>query len=687
MKTNIISILKKHIESTPNKVVYKYIENDLDSPKTVTFKELDYEIKKVASLLQKNYQKGDRALLLYNSGLDFIYAFFGCLYAGIIAVPAYPPRKNQKADRLKVIIEDCGAKVVLTTNKIYTITSDIFKNDAILSLISLIKTEEIIMTQIKPFSEVVIEADDLAFLQYTSGSTGNPKGVMVSHGNIMSNTTVLQNAGYNKNTVLVGWLPNYHDMGLIGGILAPIYVGCLSILMSPTYFLQKPIRWLETISKYNADVSGAPNFAYELCIHNIKNDELKNLNLSSWKSAINGAESIYKETLDKFTQKFKSYGFKPETHYPCYGMAETTLILTGINIDETPKAFYLDNEEFQKNNIVIKKENDSNIQKIISCGKTRLGHEVIIVNKNNERLPECNIGEIWARGESIAKGYWNNKEETNKNFNLSTYDNNEDSYFKTGDLGFLYDNELYICGRKKDLIIIRGKNYYPQDLELSTYTAHEALVSMGAAAFSIEYDGLEKLIIIQEIKRTYLRKYNSEEIFKAIRESITLEHELQVHDIVLLKPGQLLKTSSGKIQRYKNKKSYLENSFPSLCQYLDVELLEKKSRYVAPRNETEEKLVKIFQEVLNVEKVGIYDNFFELGGHSLLATQLVSRIRSELEIELPLKALFGIKTLAELALKVSSIDISTDSNSIKNKQYLEEENLLNKNIDIEEFYI
>ncbi len=643
----VIDRLKKHIDSTPDKVIFRYIENDSDRPKIVTFKELDYEAKKVASMLQEKYNKGDRALLLYPAGLDFIYAFLGCLYAGVVAVPAYPPRKNQKIDRLRNIVEDCDAKVILTTDQIYKISKDIFEKDELFSNISLVSTETI--EENRPFNEVLVDNEDLAFLQYTSGSTGNPKGVMVSHANISSNLEVIKEfVECDKNSIGTSWLPHFHDMGLIGGVLLPMYVGFEIILMSPLYFLQKPIRWLKVISDYRVNITTGPNFAYELCINNIKDEELKDIDLSSLHSMLNGAEPIYADTLRRFTQKFTKYGFDKKAHCPCYGMAETTLIVTGIPREREYRVISVDSKAL-KNNQVVLKERDKGSQELVSCGVTRLGHEVAIVDSNMKLLDENMVGEVCVRGASVTKGYWRNSSKTRDDFHNYLKESKE-PYLKTGDLGFLYDNELYICGRKKAMMVIRGKNYYPHDIELSTYSSHEALVNMGTAIFSIEKNGLERVVVVQEVKRTYIRKLNPTEVFKAIQEAIYINHEIQAYDIVLIRPGQLKKTSSGKIQRYNNKEAYLENSFSSLYQYLDVESLEKENEYLAPRNETEERLAKIFQEVLSIDKVSINDNFFELGGHSLLAMQLVSRVRSELEIELPLKELFGMPTVEALSL-------------------------------------
>jgi len=332
-------------------------------------------------------------------------------------------------------------------------------------------------------------------------------------------------------------------------------------------------------------------------------------------------------------------------------MAETTLFLTGIEVGDKVKIISIDKEDY-KHNIITLQHDANRAKELVSCGTTREGHEVIIVNEHCEVLAENCVGEIWARGDSITAGYWNDTEKTEKTFHAVVHGDKEKThYLRTGDLGFLHEGELFVCGRSKDVIIIRGKNYYPQDIEWVVYTAHEALVELGTAVFSIEGDnGLEKLVVVQEIKRKYIKSYDAQAVTQAIKEAISQAFELPVHDVVLLMPGKLLKTSSGKVQRFKNKDLYLNNQLA----YLSKDYTQKSTEYVAPRNEREEILAQIFSEVLHVDKVGIYDNFFDLGGHSLLATQLISRVRNALGVEVPVQALFGEPTLEKLSAYIEA---------------------------------
>ncbi|RUM68823.1 MAG: AMP-dependent synthetase [Sulfurovum sp.] len=575
----IVDMIQHHLKNIPTQIVYRYIENEDRPSVTKTFQEIDKEARKIENKLLQIAKKGDRALLLYQPGLEFISAFVACLYAGVIAVSVYPPRKNEKPHRLKNIIDDCLPKIILTTHKIEDTLLHIFHNENSLEHIPIFDTEDSIKEKIVTKHHHTIDPEDIAFLQYTSGSTGLPKGVMVTHANIISNLSILQHiVDDTQNNIGASWLPHFHDMGLIGGILQPLFLGKEVILMSPVYFLQKPVRWLEIISKYNVNVIAGPNFAYELCVNNIKKEDLHAIDLSSLTLATTGAEPVSYETIEKFNKKFIPYGLDEKVHFPCYGMAETTLFLTGIEAKEKVKTISIDKDDF-KNNLISFQDDDKKSIKLVSCGTPREGHEVIIVDANKHKLDEKKVGEIWARGPSITLGYWKNTQKTKDTFKAQLQDTDSNQfYLRTGDLGFLYHNELFVCGRSKDLIIIRGKNYYPQDIELSAYSAHESLVTMGAVAFGIEDNGIEKLVIIQEVKRMHLKTFDYATVLNAIKQTISIDFELNIHDVVFVRPGNILKTSSGKIQRYKNKEAYLNDQI----NYLYKEDI-KKIAYVAPR--------------------------------------------------------------------------------------------------------
>ncbi|MFN9559078.1 MAG: fatty acyl-AMP ligase [Dolichospermum sp.] len=572
---NLISILNQRASQTPNQLAYIFLKNRENQEQNITYQQLSQNSKNIAIKLQSLIPKGSRALLLYPQGLEFINAFLGCLYAGIIAVPAYPPKRNQKMSRLAAIIKDAQPQIILTTSSmlesIKEKLTDIVDSSALqwLATDSLNNDEEE-LSYIFPN----ISSDSLAFLQYTSGSTGTPKGVMISHGNIFHNSASIQKAfELTEKSVSVTWLPSFHDMGLIDGIIQPLYTGFLGVILPPESFLQRPILWLQAITKYRATHSGGPNLGYELCVEKIAAEEQKNLDLSSWVSAYSGAEPIRRRTLENFITKFQSSGFQSQYFYPCYGMAEATLMITGGNIEDEP--VYLNvQSELLENKIVLKADVEKdNYQQMVGCGHTWLDTEIRIVDP--ETCTQCadnQVGEIWVSGSSVAQGYWHQPEKTIETFQAKLVDMGERNFLRTGDLGFIQNGELFITGRMKDVIIIWGRNHYPQDIEYSVQQSHKALSLDCGAAFTVEVNNQEKLVIVQEVERTYLRKLAVDEIVSAIRETVALNHGLQVYAILLIKPASIPKTSSGKIQRHACRHAFLTKTLVIVGQWQQNQL-------------------------------------------------------------------------------------------------------------------
>lgn len=567
---NLISILNQRASQTPNQLAYIFLKNRENQEQNITYQQLSQNSKNIAIKLQSLIPKGSRALLLYPQGLEFINAFLGCLYAGIIAVPAYPPKRNQKMSRLAAIIKDAQPQIILTTSSmlesIKEKLTDIVDSSALqwLATDSLNNDEEE-LSYIFPN----ISSDSLAFLQYTSGSTGTPKGVMISHGNIVHNSASIQKAfELTEKSVSVTWLPSFHDMGLIDGIIQPLYTGFLGVILPPESFLQRPIFWLQAITKYRATHSGGPNLGYELCVEKIAPEQQKNLDLSSWVSAYSGSEPIRRRTIENFITKFQSSGFQSQYFYPCYGMAEATLMITGGNIEDEP--VYLNvQSELLENKIVLKADVErDNYQQMVGCGHTWLDTEIRIVDP--ETCTQCadnQVGEIWVSGSSIAQGYWHQPEKTTETFQAKLVDVGERNFLRTGDLGFIQNGELFITGRIKDVIIIWGRNHYPQDIEYSVQQSHKALSLDCGAAFTVEVNNQEKLVIVQEVERTYLRKLAVDEIVSAIRETVALNHGLQVYAILLIKPASIPKTSSGKIQRHACRQGFLKETLAVVGQW------------------------------------------------------------------------------------------------------------------------
>ena len=398
----------------------------------------------------------------------------------------------------------------------------------------------------------IISPGALAFLQYTSGSTGTPKGVMVSHQNVMHNSTLIHHCfSDTPKSVGVSWLPPYHDMGLIGSILQPLYVGAPMMLMPPLAFLQKPMRWLQAIAKFQATTSGGPNFAFDLCVRKARPEQLDSLDLSSWQVAFTGAEPIRAQTLERFGETFAPCGFRKEAFRPCYGMAETTLMVTGNPPGNAPHFHSVDTVALENHQVRNGEGTQTTSRTLVGCGRAAKDLQIAIVHP--ERLTRCaahEVGEIWVAGESVAQGYWGQPEQTQQTFHAYTSDTEEGPFLRTGDLGFMFEDEVFITGRIKDLMIIRGQNHYPQDIELTVENSHPVLRSAAGATFTVEIKNEEKLVVVQEVERRYLRKLNVKEVVASIRQAVALQHGLQVYATVLVKTGSIPKTSSGKIQRY-----------------------------------------------------------------------------------------------------------------------------------------
>ena len=575
--STLVELLQYRTLQNPEKRIYTFLANGETEASYLTYKELDLRARAVGAYLQSLNLQGERALLLYPAGLDYIVAFMGCLYAGVIAVPAYPPRLNRNLLRLENIVQDSKAQAVLTTSVIISKFEPVIAQTQGLSEVHWLTTDKLNTAIASIWEELPITENTLAFLQYTSGSVGAPKGVMVSHGNVLNNEKMIKTAfELHEDSVIVGWLPIYHDMGLMANVLQPLYSGSSYVFMAPVDFLQKPYRWLKAISDYKGTFCGGPNFAYDLCIHKITEEQKKTLDLSSWKVAFNGAEPVRYETLEQFVAAFEPVGFRREAVYPCYGMAETTLMISGGAVSEPFVYKRFSAQDLEKNSISIGDDHEKD-HVLVGCGHTWLDHKFVIVDP--ETLVRCSpdkVGEIWISGSSVAQGYWNKPQITTNIFRAYLADTLEGPFLRTGDLGFIHDGELFVTGRLKDLIIIRGTNHYPQDIEVTVEQCHEAIRPGCCAAFSIDIDGEECLGIVAEIERRYRpRVYKNqtdtgsqendqnkiiEEIYMAIKKSIFNSHELQIHEILLLKPGSIPKTSSGKIQRYACRKGLLDGS-------------------------------------------------------------------------------------------------------------------------------
>lgn len=546
----------------PDALAYRYITDGLQGNCSITYFELYKKSLALSGYIRNSFlgvsKDNNVAVLVYPSGLEFLIAFFACMYAGVVAVPVSVPRRNRTADRLQNILIDSKPKLILTTESISeAFPEDIVKNGKI----QIIATDRYAYSSNNYLLGDKDYRSSISFLQYTSGTTNQPKGVVVTHRNIVSNQQMIQKAfGHDKNTIFGGWLPLYHDMGLIGNILQPLYLGIPSILMSPVSFLSKPYNWLKLISDYRVTTSGAPNFAYDLCVEQIALDELSSLDLTSWNVAFNGAEHIQAKTIRNFSKKFAVCGFRENMFFPCYGLAEATLFVSGADLNNRPKVLRVDKALLEKKEILSYPTSSSNAKELVSVGLRPDNETVIIVNKDtNQRCEVGIVGEIWINGDNVAYGYKDKSDATQELFKACLANDYETTFLRTGDLGFIdHNNELFVVGRCKDLIIINGRNIYPQDIEITVCELSKCIATNGCAAFSVMDEDVEKLVVVVELKRTAMRLVNYTEMIKEIKRSILIEFQIDVYTVCFVKPNRVPKTSSGKIQRSLCKKMFMK---------------------------------------------------------------------------------------------------------------------------------
>ncbi|ARV58891.1 AMP-dependent synthetase [Nostocales cyanobacterium HT-58-2] len=671
--STFVELLRWRALQQPEQQAYTFLLDGEVEGSQLTYRELDRQARVIAALLQDNVARGERALLLYPSGLEFIAAFFGCLYAGIVAVPSYPPQHNRPMSRLQAIVADAQPTLALTTTQILSKKPHQFAHNSELNSIRWLATNNLIDSLENSWQEIGITNDSLAFLQYTSGSTTKPKGVMVSHGNILHNERLIQKGfEHTKQSVVVGWLPLFHDMGLIGNMLQPLYLGVPCILMSPVAFLQRPLRWLQAISRYKASTSGGPNFAYDLCVRKITHEPQMFLDLSSWEVAFNGAEPIRAETLEQFATAFAPYGFRREVFYPCYGMAETTLIVSGGSKTALPVLQTVQGTALQQNRVVPSAKGGVDAQTLVSCGQPLQDTQIVIANPATlTRCGDDEVGEIWVASASVAQGYWNRIVETEQAFQAYLKDTQEGPFLRTGDLGFLKSNELFVTGRLKDLIIIRGYNYYPQDIEWTVEQSHILLERTCGAAFSIDVAGAERLVVVQEVKRSYLKNLNVDEVTKAIRQAVAEKHELQVYAVLLLKTGTIPKTSSGKIQRHACRTGFLDGTLNVVGSSIledsysisvenenslireNLQAAEPEERLSLLKSYLQRQVAQILK--VSLSQINLQHPLTTLGVDSLMAYELKSQIEDDLGVAIPMINFLQGYSITEIAIQLATV--------------------------------
>ncbi|CAM4464833.1 MAG: 2-succinylbenzoate--CoA ligase [Legionella sp.] len=637
---------------------------------TLNYPSLRIRAQSIAARIQQHTQPGDRVLLIYQPGLDFICAFYACLYAGVIAVPVYPPAEKKLIEKLQAVIQNAKPKIILSTESIIkqitklkyvkalqnlpfvTYLMERFQENAYeltqwdFDKFTWINTDTISADEAGDYKEPLIKPENTAFLQYTSGSTGQPKGVMVSHSNLLNNLQFINEYYSAKyNSVCVIWLPPYHDMGLIGGILYPVFTGIPVYLMSPLTFLRNPATWLQAITTFKGTVTSAPNFAYALCNKKISEETKAQLDLSSMHAFLNGAEPINAHVMDEFTRQFMNCGFKKEMFMPCYGLAENTLMVTG---EQGGLTHYFNKEELRNHKLLEVSATDPTAQAVVCCGT--LSEGTIIVDP--QTMTPCNdqqIGEVWLSSPSVAHGYWNQEQETNTYFKATLPHNSEKNYLRTGDLGFTMNNRLFIMGRLKDLIIINGTNHYPHDIERSVETCHPAIRQGSCAAVSIAGNYQEELAVVVEINKN-CPESELEAIISAVKQIILQDHSLSVHQIALINERSLPKTTSGKIRRRLIQSQLMDKQLESKLLWViestpPEEIKTNANKEVGNTQQNESSIPSEFiqnlrhtihvelSDMLDIDSTIIDDNknFAEFGLDSLMAVELEARLQNHLK--------------------------------------------------------
>ncbi|HKY37863.1 MAG TPA: MupA/Atu3671 family FMN-dependent luciferase-like monooxygenase [Polyangiaceae bacterium] len=609
MSTIVSKFRSRAVERQDNPALI-FLQDGENDELRLTFAELDRRACSIAARLQELAATGERALLLYAPGVDYVTAFFGCLYAGVVAVPAYPPdpsRLQRSLPRLLATVADSRCKFLLTTNMIASLGQAMLEFAPALREMTWITSDTLELERTASWRAPSLSGSDLAFLQYTSGSTGNPRGVMLTHENLLHNVGLIASSlELRPDTVGASWLPPYHDMGLIGAILCPLIHGGPLVLMSPLSFLQRPLRWLQAISKYGAAASGGPNFAFDLCVRRVTPEQAAQLDLSRWRTAFTGAEPIRRDTLEAFAKHFAASGFKQQAFYPCYGLAEATLIVSGTTPGSGAKVFAADSSALLQN-FVLQAKDTASVTHIVGCGAALGGQKLVIVDPSRlVPVPDASVGEIWVSGPSVAPGYWERADESLGTFRAHLHDGTG-PFLRTGDLGFLREGQLFITGRLKDLIIIRGANHYPQDIERTVEASHPRLRKGCSVAFSFKYEADEHVVVVAEVERrdqgartptdsaaALMEVADSplvlDEISNAVRAAVTLQHQLQVHSVVLIEARTLPKTSSGKVQRHATRAAYMAKTLTELARN-EVKLEGAGRSTIRPANTLE--LVKL----------------------------------------------------------------------------------------------
>ncbi|WP_338770031.1 amino acid adenylation domain-containing protein [Massilia sp. METH4] len=669
---DLVDLLQSQAARLPDFPVLTYLRDGEEAAATATFAELDREARAIAQALAATTEPGDRVMLLYLPGMEFTSAYFGCLYAGRIAVPLPPPRParlQQTLEKLLAIAASAAPRAVLTTRLLADKAAEWFDAMPALREMAWIASEEVDMARAADWQRPVIDPQGVAFLQYTSGSTALPKGVMLTHANLLANTEYFAlGCAHGPHSSLLNWLPPFHDLGLIYGLLTPVRLGIRGYIMPNASFVQQPSRWVRAISRYRITHTMGPNFAFDLAMKSVTAGELAELDLSCWQGALNGAEPVRMETMRAFTEKFAPVGFRASVFNPSWGLAEASCIVTGSHLKGTtsPNGLYVDARALEMHKVEVRPGGPGATW--LACSGYLIADTALAIvdPATRTRCAPDRVGEIWVRNAAVGAGYWQNPERSEETFGGRLAAQSSDDghrWMRTGDLGFLHEGQVVIAGRMKDVIIIRGRNHYPQDIEHTVDGAHPLLRPAGAAAFAVPVGGEEQLCVVAETDRRFNPERDTEDVLAAIRRGIADSHELKVAGIALIRQGTIPKTTSGKVQRRATSAMFLDCTLEEKAGWRSPALLAARQAAI-----TEEALPADAARIeawvrgrvaelagVPVEAIRPERAFADWGLDSNDAVRLSGELERELGLTLPTTLLFDHPTPAAVARHLASL--------------------------------
>lgn len=667
--TTLIATLQQQVLHNPNKTLFVYLEDGETQECCLTYREFERQVQRIAALLQQWVSIGNRVLVILPPGLDYCTALFGCFYAGSIAVPVYPPDPKNLAtslSQIQAVATDTQPTVVLTVSVLDPILKSAIQSCPALSIAQWLCLDQLPQLFEKNWENPNLAPQELALLLYTSGSTGAPKGVMLNHSNLLYDAEIMaEGCGFRADDVMCIWLPPYHVSGLFSGVILPIYLGATNILFSPQQFVERPIRWLKAISRYKVTVTGAPTFAYALCSAAVKFEELVDVDLSTWRVGVVGGEAISPDILDSFVSRFSKLGFRREAFYPMFGQTECVMICTGGSPAKAPSLYAVDSRRLENRQVHLLSLVDKRTKYFIASGSPLKGMNIKIVNPDTRKIsPSGEVGEIWVSGDNVAVGYWQRPEETAQTFQAFTTDTVQGPFLRTGDLGVIVNGELLVTGRLKEMIIIRGLNFYPDDIERTVLQSHPNLNHCSCVAFNLEVSNEEKLVIVIG----YLEPPEesvAEDLIGSIRKVVAQQHGIQVHTCIMVPTTAIPRTRTGKLQRNACRKLFTDGSWKSFAYSIDLQKdasifpssdasLTQETILTLPKIERYARLTSYVQVQLSqitrqaVESIDLNRSLASLGIDSVMVVMLITALKDTLSVELPVQLFFTDITPTEL---------------------------------------